>query len=144
MVDISAHMATCSGIWRGAPPARGDSLDRLVENAPVPLPASYLALLAITDGGEGDLAVEPGWISLWPSDQVLALNASYAVSEFAPGLFGIGSNGGGELIAFDFSLGDVAPVVSVPFIPMTRELARPLAGSFDALVPLLGVDRGAV
>ena len=143
-MDISVHLSTCSGVWRGAPPASAASVERLVASSPVRLPSDYLAFLAVSDGGEGDLGVEPGWIVFWSSEKVIELNSSYAVAEFAPGLLGLGSNGGGELIALDTSAGAPYPVVSVPFVPMAREEARPICESFAALVPLVGVDAGAV
>jgi hypothetical protein len=124
-------------------PAPESDLSTLRQAAPFELPESYLAFLAISNGGEGDLAVDPGWISFWPANDVLALNSSYAVQELAPGLFGFASNGGGELIALDTLAGGAYPVVMVPFAPMQRELARALARDFDALLPLLGVNADA-
>ena len=47
-------------------PAEPGALTRLVEAAGVALPDEYLAFLAISDGGEGD--VGDRWIEFWPVD----------------------------------------------------------------------------
>jgi hypothetical protein len=43
---------------------------RLVDAAGVPLPEDYLAFMAASDGGDGD--VGDGWIEVWPVSQVLS------------------------------------------------------------------------
>src|SRR5947209_6466533 len=80
------------------PPASATALRELAEAAPVPLPDEYAALLRFSNGGEGQLAVEPGWFQLWSAEEVLELNRDYGVNEFLPGFFGFGSSGGGELL----------------------------------------------
>ena len=132
------------GIWRPAPPAEKAALARLQEQAGVRLPIGYLDQLATSNGGEGDLAVEPRWISIWPAEEVVALNAGYRLAEFLPGFFGFGSNGGGELLALDTRGPEPFPVVMVPFIPMEAQEAKQIARSFDELRPLIGKDNGAV
>jgi hypothetical protein len=102
------------------------------------LPSAYLEFLQSTGGGEGDLGVEPGWIQFWPAEQLIDLNRSYEVELNLPGFFGFGSNGGGELFAFDMR-GDGEPqVVMVPFIPMAASEARVIAPSFEKLRRHLG------
>jgi len=65
------------------------------------LPAQYVGYFASDGPKEGGLAVEPGWFQLWPPDEVERWNREYHVQELAPGFFGFGSSGGGELFAFD-------------------------------------------
>src|SRR5262245_45293196 len=89
------------GIWRPAPPAEKAILAALRAQASIRLPASYFDQLAISNGGEGDLGTEPGWISFWPADEVINLNKGYCIAADLPGFFGFASNGGGEVIAFD-------------------------------------------
>lgn len=76
--------------------------------------------MASSNGGGGPLAVQPGWFQLWPAEQVLALNRDYGVRDDLPFLFGFGSNGGGELLAFDTRLGPPWKVAMVPFIGMNE------------------------
>ena len=66
------------GTWRPAPPATETALAALPNQAPLELPPAYIAELAVSDGGEGDLGVEPGWIALWPAEEVVALNEGYS------------------------------------------------------------------
>jgi hypothetical protein len=67
---------------------------------------------------------------LWPLDQIDQLNRDYHVAEFAPGFLGFGSNGGGELLAFDAS----GRVFMIPFVGMSVEDARPVAKSWNQFV----------
>ena len=99
--------------WTRAPPASAQVLDELRITFPS-LPAVYYSLLAQTNGGEGELAVEPGWFQLWPAEAVAERNTGYEVAGALPGCVAIGSNGGGELFALD----PAGRVLVVPFIPM--------------------------
>src|SRR4051794_23741397 len=83
------------------PPASPAVLRDLASASPIALPEEYLALLGFSNGGEGNLGVEPGWFVLWPAEEVLVSNREFGVPELLPGFFGFGSNGGGELLAFD-------------------------------------------
>jgi hypothetical protein len=101
------------------------------------LPADYLAFLALSNGGEGEIGLQLGWFQLWPAEAVVEMNNGYQVGELLPGYLAFGSNGGGEMLAF-------APggaVVMVPFLPMDVAEARELAPSFTSLVRAFG--RGA-
>jgi hypothetical protein len=81
-------------------------------------------------GKEGSLTVEPGWFQLWPPEQVEGWNREYCVHEFAPGFVGFGSNGGGELFAFDAS----GRVVMLPMIGMSPQTATLVANSWSEFV----------
>jgi hypothetical protein len=37
----------------------------------VSLPRGYLEQLAVSNAGEGDLGIEPGWIAFWPAEEVI-------------------------------------------------------------------------
>jgi hypothetical protein len=143
MLNVRDHFDNCSGIWRPELSAPRAALERLSREAGITLPPNYLDLLAISNGGEGDLAVEPGWVALWPAESVLELNQRYELASFVPGLFGIGSNGGGELIALDARHGVPFPVVCLPFAPLDFADALVIAPSFDEFVPLIAANVGA-
>jgi hypothetical protein len=101
-MDVAAVVAEAQAGWQHMPsPADLAVVARLADTAPVLLPAEYLALLRLHDGGEGELGAEPGWFQLWPAAEVLAANRDYQLPEFLPGFFGFGSSGGGELLALD-------------------------------------------
>lgn len=126
------------GTWLPAPPASEAALARLRVESGIRLPSAYLTMLAESNGGEGDLGVNPGWIALWSAEDVPSHNAGYSVAEALPGFFGFGSNGGGELLAFDVRGGEPYPIVMVPFIPMQVEDAVKIAGSFEELRKFIG------
>ena len=125
-------------IWTPGPGATQDAIDALRRAAPIELPSAYLEQLRRSNGGEGDLAVEPGWIVFWPAEEVIENNQGYEVEQWVPGLFGFGSNGGGELLAFDTREGQPFPIVMVPFIPMELEEAVVIAKDFAELLRHLG------
>jgi len=100
-------------------------------------PAEYTRFLLWSNGGEGELSVEPGWFSLWPAEEVVELNEGYEVQTRLPGFFGFGSSGGGELLAFDTR---TTPwnILSIPFIPLYEEEAVLVAANLGEFMRLLG------
>ena len=135
------------GTWDFAAGASEQTLRELRAGAPIGVPDSYFDFLRLTNGGEGSLGgVEPGWFMPWPAEEVLHNNLGYNVAEFLPGLFAFGSNGGGELFAFDLRETGKGSIVMVPFIPMELDEAIVVAASFDEFVTHVGVatDAGTV
>ena len=125
-------------IWSSKPGATQEAIDALCRAAPIELPSEYLEQLRLSNGGEGDLAVEQGWIVFWSAEDVLENNKGYEVEQCVPGLFGLGSNGGGELVAFDTRQGQPYPIVMVPFIPMELNEAVVIAKDFPELLQSVG------
>jgi hypothetical protein len=123
-------------VWRAGVPVAPVVIAAL-EFAYPGLPDAYLAQLRDDDSAEGDLAVEPGWIAFWPATDVARHNAGYHVSEHLPGFLGFGSNGGGELLAFDTR---TLPwrVCMIPFIPMDESEAVEIAPDFETLARHFG------
>src|SRR5437879_11942862 len=95
---MSKQMRHQAGVWRPEAGASEKAIAGLVATAPIALSVAYLEQLRESDGGEGDVAIEPAWGAFWPAANVVTLNREYAVAEFAPGLFDFGSHGGGELM----------------------------------------------
>jgi SMI1/KNR4 family protein SUKH-1 len=138
-MSVSDHLANVSGLWRGAPLAKPEAIAALVAASPIELPSSYLELLALTNGGEGDLRMEPGWVSLWPAEEVMRNNEQYEVGANIPRFLGFGSNGGGELLAFDARDSQPWPIVMVPFIPMEPHDVVVIARDFNEFLEAIGV-----
>lgn len=137
MVDSKADS---DGVWKREPRARSQAVESLVEIYP-DLPADYVEFLRAGDGAEGSLGVEPGWIQLWDAKAVTTLNVSYSVSEFLSDFVGIGTNGGGELIAFDRRSWRV---FMIPLIPMDPKEAVEIAPDFVSLAREFGHSAPAV
>jgi len=120
-----------SAVWRGESPASEVAIQQLLSNSGIALPAAYLNHLRCSNGGEGDLSIEPYWVSFWKAEEVVELNRSYEVAQNIPGFFGFGSNGGGELLAFKVSDSEPFPIYRVPFIVMAQEDAVLIAQDFE-------------
>jgi hypothetical protein len=67
---------------------------------------------------------------LWEIKNIDEINKSYNVNEFIPGYFGIGSNGGDEMLTVELLTGEI---YSIPFIPMDSEEKVFIAKSIDKL-----------
>ena len=117
--------------FNGNPPADASSIRQFVTDGGLRLPKDYEKFLQEMDGGEGFIG--NAYLILWHAGELLELNKSYAVAEFAAGLFLFGSDGGGEAFAFDMR-SDAKPIVSVPFVGMELEVARPVASNFKAFL----------
>jgi hypothetical protein len=126
-------LADTSASWERHPPAEPAVIASIAAALPA-VPPDYLAFLALTDGGEGELGLDPGWFQLWPAAEVVELNAAYEIDAFLPGFIGFGSSGGGELLAFS----PRGAVVRVPFIPMEESEAVDMALTFTDLVRAFG------
>jgi hypothetical protein len=82
------------------------------------------------EGGGADAAFtdgDPGYFQLWPTSEIEQWNKDYQVEEYAPGFLGFGSDGGGEMLAFDRA----GAVFMIPFIGMNAEDANRIAGSWS-------------
>lgn len=132
-MTLASLVTDPSALWDREPPADPATLATLKVALPE-LPADYLEFLALSNGGAGDLGVDPGWFQLWPAGEVAELQTAYEIPRFLRGYLGFGSNGGDELLAFAPS----GAVVMVPFIPMDSEHAQVIAPSFTQLVRAFG------
>lgn len=127
-----------SRVWTRKPPATIAVINKLVAESTVELPNDFLAFLALSNGGCGSLACPAYGFDLWPAEDLLKFNAAYETSTYIPGFIGFGSNGAGELLAFDTRQGQPYPIVMVPFIPMDSKCAKVIAADFIGFLNLLG------
>lgn len=125
----SAHGA--GALWQS--PAAEDSIQSLVDGVGFVLPESYIEFLGTHNGGEGDVATQAGWVSLWPAEEVVGLNEEYNVAEYFPGYFAFGSDGGGEMLAFEVINGRGSRVVMLPFVGDVAD-AKVVAESFNVFL----------
>jgi len=73
------------------------------------------------------------YLILWKVEELDDMNVAYQVNEYAPGLLLVGSDGGGEAIAYDMRTSPW-PIVKVPFVGMELLLAKPVASSFQVFL----------
>lgn len=106
--------------------------------APAAVPRQYVEYLR----SHGAVAVEvesigSGLVWFWNLAEVLELNAGYGFPEFAPGLFGFGSDGAGQLYVLDLRVSGRVTVGDIPAIPLEVGQFRLLADSFVDFAQLL-------
>jgi hypothetical protein len=121
-----------------AKPASEGAIRQLIVNAGIELPSDYIAFLSKSNGGEGELGVEPGWFRIWEAEETLANNADYSTDKYVPEFFAFGSSGGGEMFAFDLREGHGGEVVMIPFVPMNIKDARKVARNFTEFASWFG------
>src|SRR6476620_2231773 len=80
-------------------PGDPEALIRAAAVLKIVWPPDYAEFMAEHDGGEG--SVGDAYLSLWPAAELIDLNQSYRLADFAPDLVAFGSDGGGECFAFD-------------------------------------------
>jgi hypothetical protein len=124
-VDELVHLT--AGISRGSP-STPEEVARIGRALEFTWPEDFAAFLAESGGGEG--WVGESYLVVWPPDEIEATNEELMLRKFAPTLVGFGSDGGGELFAFDKSQ---APprIVMVPLIGLDQPVdVGPDFGSF--------------
>jgi hypothetical protein len=124
-------------------PASMESITQLMQGSGLPLPPDYLAFLKFSNGWDGLLGVEPGWCVIWPADEVLESHEALDLATEIPGFWAFGSNGAGELLAFNTQVAHPWPVVMIPYISLDPKEALPVASSFAELVSQMGIDMDA-
>lgn len=93
------------------------------------LPSDYILFLQHSNGGEG-LVGQYSYVIFWKLEELSEFNSAYQVSDYAPGIFLIGSDGGGEAYGFDMNLSPPS-IVQVPFVGMDRNHAIVLSDNFN-------------
>lgn len=124
--------------WYRQPPASSKAIADLIDCSGLDLPHDYQTFLASSNGGEGDLSVEPGWFNFWPVEEALQLNRDYEVQKWLPEFFGFGSNGGGELLAFKITAPNLWVIYMIPFGSLTQEDAVLIAKNFADFMEAIG------
>ena len=120
------------------PPAQVEVISELTNRIGKPLPTAYLDAMRIANGGVG--FVGNRYVQLWKVEDLLERNRKYEVERYAPSLFLIGSNGGGEAYAFNLTKLDET-IYEVLFIGLDVKYAVQIAKSFSAFVPSINLVR---
>lgn len=124
--------------WRKVNGASEQQIAELQWALPFEPPAEYLAFLRYSNGGEGELALEPLWFQLFDVAFAIQLwQDEYSRRQY-PDFFFFGSNGGLESIAFDTSRPPPWPVVMVDCVAGI-ESARRVASSIKDFIENVGL-----
>jgi hypothetical protein len=122
---------------KGEAPASPSSIEALKAALPFALPADYAQFLLQANGGEGH--VGESFLRLWSVEELLERQLPAEIAEYVPGLFLVGSNGGGEAYALDFR-SSLLRYVMTPFIVPEWEYAYEIADDFDGFLLALYWD----
>ena len=83
--------------------------------------------MSFSNGAEGSIG--QSYLVVWPADEIVELNQTYRVDDFAPGLVLFGGDGGNTGYAFDKR--SVSPrIVEVPLMGMDLNAAEYCGASF--------------
>lgn len=135
-----------SADWTRQRPADEAAVQKLVKDSGLDLPDTYLTLLRYSNGGGGPLCLEgefkfkPRWFELWQVEEVIDLNMGSGVKEWLPDFFGFGSNGGGEMFAFNTGTQQPWRIYAIPFTSMEECDAWLVAESIEAFIRGMGHD----
>ena len=124
--------------WGRELPATEEVVANLVAASTFELPEDYLNFLRCSNGGEGELGVQPGWFQIWRAEDVIIFGSDFEVPQYAPGFFAFGSNGGGEILAFDTRTHSPWSVVALPCIGLAPDEAMSVAESFIGFAAQMG------
>ncbi|HKP63420.1 MAG TPA: SMI1/KNR4 family protein [Polyangiales bacterium] len=106
--------------------------------APTNIPEEYVEYVEAHGAVQIDIeSIGSGLVWFWSLPEVMELNRGYRFQEFAPGLFGFGSDGAGELYAFDLRDPANVTVGQVPSIPLQIDRYRIIANSFREFAGML-------
>ena len=106
--------------------ATTQELESLTRQFPI-LRDDYVEFLRTCNGAEGSIG--ENYIVLWSTSDVTDLNEAYAVSEFAPGLILIATDGGNEAYGLDLRDQEV-PIVQIPLVGMDWSEAKVVGRDF--------------
>ncbi|MBO9128511.1 SMI1/KNR4 family protein [Bacillus sp. 165] len=95
-----------------------EELEKVEKELNVKFPSDYVEFMIKSNGGEGNIG--ESYLRLWKIEELVKGNEDYSVSEFAPGLLIIGSDGGGTAFGYDFRE-EIPDLVEVDFIGMDIE-----------------------
>lgn len=121
--------------WYSEKPAESSSIENLLSETGLGFPQSYQDFMKRTNGGYGDIPINPGYVKLWPVERLMKFNEKYNVQETRSDLFAFGSNGAGEMLAFNTQNWHV---VMVPFIGDWNDDEIELAKDFASFSSLFG------
>ena len=137
MIDVASIRSTISSWIASYDPATDAEINELVDAASISLSPAYLTLLRATNGGETFVVDSDSddafYLVLWHSADVITCNDDFEVTSKAPDHFAIGTNGSGELLAFDRRRNDEA-LYMLPAIGLTGDAAILVAPSFDQIL----------
>lgn len=96
-----------------------------------PIPFEYIEYIRANGPFEGFTLeeAEPGYVTLWPMNEIGEMNSEIEIERNAPGFVAFAGNGGGEVLVFD----NAGTVFMLPLIGMEPTQAICVAENFGEL-----------
>lgn len=98
---VFGKLLSDEGLWFAGKPASEDAIADLIRAFAFDLPPAYLDFLRLSNGGLGELGIDPLILCLWPAEEVVALNDGYEMAEYLPNFLAFADNSSTEVLAFD-------------------------------------------
>ncbi len=116
-------------------PPNPSDLDKLRQSLPSGFPSDYMEFLAQFNGMEGFMR-DGSYLMLWRAEKICEFNDGYCVSELAPGIVLIGSDGGGNAFGVDTRV-EPYRFIAVPFVDLDLEYLQVLGSSLEEFFTVL-------
>ncbi len=123
--------------WHPQPGATPGQIGQLLAALPFAPPSAWIAFLRLSNGGEGELSIEPGWFQLWDIATVLEQWNDREDREAFPDRLFFGGDGGLESFAFDVGGAPPWPVVTIDPVA-GPESERVVAPDFEGFARAIG------
>jgi hypothetical protein len=136
--DVANIISSQGREWRKAEGASEQEIASLLKVLPFKPPDEYLEFLRFSNGGEGELELDPCWFQLFEVAIAIQLWQDQSYRDPYPDLFFFGSNGGMESIAFDMSQPEPWPIVMIDDVAGI-ESARQISLNIQSFIQKVGI-----
>jgi hypothetical protein len=136
--DLLRILEDTAADWFRKAPAPEEAIQALISETGLDFPEEYLGLLRYSNGGEGELAVQPLWFVIFPIEEVVHPNVQATVTDYLPGYFRFGSSGGGCSLLFNTRESRPWKVYWVDDVGMEEEYVNESAPNFGAFIRAMG------
>ena len=138
MNSISDLLTQPNRRWKRFSPANEAEIKELVNSVETNLPQEFLDLLEFSNGGEGDIALQPLLFYLYEIKEIINLKKNeFYKTEFPNHLF-FGGNGGLEIIAFDLRKNPYSVVMIDPIAG--EESAIEISPNIAEFIKAIGLE----
>jgi hypothetical protein len=100
-LNLSQMLEDATANWYRHAPASEEAIQALIRETGLDFPEEYLSLLRYSNGGEGELAVQPLWFVIFPVENVVKRNQGLEIAKWLPGYVAFRSSGGGCSLLFN-------------------------------------------
>jgi SMI1 / KNR4 family (SUKH-1) len=137
-MDLLGILEDTTADWSRKAPASEEAIQALISDTGLDFPAEYLSLLRYSNGGEGELAVQPLWFVIDPVEDVVKRNQEMGIAKWLPGYFRFGSSGGGSSLLFNTRESRPWKVYHVDDVGMEEEYVYESTPDFGAFIKAMG------